>query len=240
MSKFSIIIPCRDEEENVNIIFNNIKKNCTFLNYEIIFINDYSTDSTVQKLEQMSNQSDNVAFYTNKKKGLGGAIELGLKQSKGDYITIMMADGADSVDDLNSYFKIIEENKYDAVFGSRFIKGSETFNYPLIKLILNRMGNYLTKLFFLSDYNDFTNSFKIYNKKVIKHFYPIVSENFNIFLELPLKTISRGFKYKIIPIKYYNRTIGQAKFKINELGSSYLFTLLYCFLELVLLKKKVK
>ena len=152
----------------------------------------------------------------------------------------MMADGADSVDDLNSYFKIIEENKYDAVFGSRFIKGSEIVNYPFIKLIFNRIGNYLTKLFFFSDYNDFTNSFKIYNKKVIKHFFPIVSENFNIFLELPLKTISRGFQYKIIPIKYYNRTIGRAKFKINELGSSYVFTLLYCFLELILLKKKVK
>ena len=69
MSKFSIIIPCRDEEENVNIIFNNIKKNCNFLNYEIIFINDYSTDTTVKKLEQISNESENVTFYSNKKKG---------------------------------------------------------------------------------------------------------------------------------------------------------------------------
>jgi len=240
MSKVSIIIPCRDEEENVEIIFNNIKKNCNFSNYEIIFINDYSSDKTVSKLEKICNEFENVFFYNNEKKGLGGAIQLGFKHSKGDYITIMMADSADSVEDLNSYYKIIEEKKYDAVFGSRFIKGSQTFNYPLIKLILNRVGNYLTKLFFLSDYNDFTNSFKIYKKEVIEHFYPIVSENFNIFLELPLKTISRGFKYKIIPIKYYNRTYGQAKFKINELGSSYLFTLLYCFLELVLLKKKVK
>ena len=156
MSKFSIIIPCRDEEENVEIIFNNISKNCNFSNYEIIYINDYSTDTTVKKLEQMSNESENVFFYNNQKKGLGGAIELGLKQSKGDYITIMMADGADSVDDLNSYFKIIEENKYDAVFGSRFIKGSQIVNYPFIKLIFNRIGNYLTKLFFFSDYNDFT------------------------------------------------------------------------------------
>ena len=60
------------------------------------------------------------------------------------------------------------------------------------------------------------------------------------FLELPLKTIIRGYKYKIIPISYYNRTVGEAKFKIQELGSKYLFTLLYCFLEKILLNTKVK
>ena len=152
-----------------------------------------------------------------------------------------MADSADDVDDLNSYFEIMDNNKeVDAVFGSRFIKGSETFNYPIIKLSFNRLGNYLTKLLFLSEYNDFTNSFKIYKKEVINHLYPIVSENFNIFLELPLKTISRGFSYKIIPIKYRNRQIGTAKFDVKELGSSYIFTMLYCFLEKLLLKKKVK
>ena len=145
-----------------------------------------------------------------------------------------------SIDDLNSYFEMIKENQFDAIFGSRFIRGGKTVDYPIIKLLLNRFGNYLTKILFLSDYDDFTNSFKIYKRNVVNHFYPIVSEDFNIFLELPLKTISRGFKYKIVPIKYYNRTIGEAKFKIKELGSRYMFTLLYCFLEKVLLKKKNK
>ena len=54
---------------------------------------------------------------------------------------------------------------------------------------------------------------------------------------IPLKIISRKYKYKIIPINYYNRTIGVSKFKIKELGSMYLFTLLYCLLERILLKK---
>ena len=240
MTKFSIIIPCRDEEDNVKIVLKNIQDNCSYSDYEVIFINDFSTDKTEEILKKISNDFENVVYYNNSKKGLGGTIQLGFKKSKGEYITIMMADSADSVKDLNLYFEIIEKNEFDAVFGSRFIKGSKTYDYPIIKLILNRAGNYLAKLLFFSNYNDFTNSFKIYRKELIEHFYPIVSENFNIFLELPLKTISRGFKYKIIPIKYYNRTIGSAKFKINELGSSYLFTLLYCFLELILLKKKVK
>ena len=76
--------------------------------------------------------------------------------------------------------------------------------------------------------------------EVLDQLNPLVSESFNIFFELPLKTISRGYKYKIIPISYYNRTVGEAKFKIDELGSKYLFTLLYCFLEKSLLRKDIK
>tara|TARA_S200000501_G_scaffold310099_1_gene300240 strand:+ start:980 stop:1702 length:723 start_codon:yes stop_codon:yes gene_type:complete len=240
MIDFSIIIPCKDEQDNVDIILSNIKKNCKYENYEILFIEDFSKDQTLNILKKLSLSNQNVFFYENKKKGLGGAISLGLKKAKGNFITIMMADGADSIDDLNYYFKLIKENDYDAIFGSRFIKGSVVIDYPKIKLILNRIFNYLTKFLFFSNYNDFTNSFKIYKKQVIMYIDPLVSENFNIFLELPLKTISRGFRYKIIPIKYFNRTKGTAKFKINELGSSYLFTLLYCLLEKILLNKKFK
>ena len=95
---------------------------------------------------------------------MGGAISLGLIKAQGKYITIMMADSADSIDDLNSYFKIIQENEFDAIFGSRFIHGSEIVDYPKFKLFLNRIFNYITKILFFSDYNYFTNSFKIYKK----------------------------------------------------------------------------
>ena len=240
MTDLSIIIPCRDEEENINIIYENIIKKIEIENYQIIFINDFSSDNTENKIKELSSKDKKIFLYNNIKKGLGGAIDLGLKKSLGNFITILMADSADSIDDLNSYVKIMTEEKCDAVFGSRFISGGKTVEYPLIKLIFNRFGNNLARLLFLSSYNDFTNSFKIYKKEVIKHFFPLVSEDFNIFLELPLKTISRGFKFKIIPIKYYNRTVGTAKFKIKELGSRYLFTLLYCFIEKNLLNKKIK
>lgn len=238
--KFSIIIPCRDEEENVNIIFNNIKNNCKFNNYEIIFINDFSSDTTEKQLQNLIKTNQNTAYYNNIEKGLGGAIKLGLKKSSGDFITIMMADSADSIDDLNNYFKIMENGEYDAVFGSRFIRGGKTIGYPLLKLIFNRIGNNLARILFFTKYNDFTNSFKIYKKEIIENIRPIISEDFNIFIEIPLKTISRGYSYKIIPIQYYNRTVGTAKFKIKELGSRYLFTLLHCFLERILLNKKIK
>jgi dolichol-phosphate mannosyltransferase len=238
--ELSILIPVRDEEENVKIISGKIENEIKNSNYELLFVNDYSKDNTVKIIEDIKIQNNKIRYINNKKKGLGGAISLGIEESKGKYLCIMMSDSSDTVEDLNKYYETIVSNDLDAVFGSRFIKGGKTVDYPIIKYILNRIGNLLAKFLMWSDLNDFTNGFKIYKKSTLTGLYPLISESFNIFFELPLKTISRGYKYKIIPISYFNRTVGEAKFKIDELGSKYLFTLLYCFLEKSLLRKKIK
>ena len=149
-----------------------------------------------------------------------------------------MCDNSDDLSDLMEYYKIINKNNLDAVLGSRFLKNSRITNYPILKMVLNRIFNYIVKIMFLSNYNDFTNAFKIYKKKTLKELMPIVSDHFNVFLELPLKIIIRKYKYKIIPISWKGRKIGVSKFKISELGSMYIFTLLYCFIEKILLKKR--
>tara|TARA_B100001123_G_scaffold220904_1_gene249108 strand:- start:927 stop:1433 length:507 start_codon:yes stop_codon:yes gene_type:complete len=168
---------------------------------------------------------------------LGGAIVEGIDRSNGEAICIMMSDLSDNIDDFKKYYSILKDENFDAVFGSRFINGSKVIDYPKKKLLLNRIFNFITKLLFLSDYNDFTNAFKIYKKKALLKTFPLVSESFNIFLELPLKIISRKMKYKIIPISWTNRKEGESKFDIKELRAKYLFTLFYCFLEKLLLKK---
>ena len=90
---------------------------------------------------------------------------------------------------------------------------------------------------YLNKYNDYTNAFKIYKKEALQKLQPFVSESFNVFLELPLKVINRKLNYKIIPINWYGRNLGKSKFKIKELRSKYLFTLIYCFAEKILLLK---
>jgi dolichol-phosphate mannosyltransferase len=151
-----------------------------------------------------------------------------------------MADLSDSPEDIIKYYFEIKNNDLDAVLGTRFSSNSLIENYPKKKLFFNRIFNNLVKILYWQKYNDFTNAFKIYKTSVLKELKPIISENFNVFLELPLKIISRKYKYSIIAINWRNRKNGKAKFKIKELGSKYLFTLLYCFLEKILLDKKVK
>ena len=150
----------------------------------------------------------------------------------------MMADRSDDINDLVRYEKIINSENYDAVLGSRFLKESKVVNYPLSKLVLNRIFNSFVSLIFWNRYNDYTNAFKIYKKEVLTEIMPLISESFNIFLEVPLKIISRKYRYKVIPINWSGRTKGKSKFKIKKLRSKYLFTLIYCFIEKNLLNIK--
>jgi len=235
----SILIPCRNEEENIKISISKIQKKISGIikDYEIIIINDFSTDKTFEISKEISKKNKRIIVKNNFNKGLGGAINYGIKISKKKFITIMMADLSDSVHDLLKYYKIISNENIEGVFGSRFMNKSKIIDYPLKKLIFNRIFNTVVKIIFFSNYNDFTNAFKIYRKDSLLKLKPLVSENFNIFLEIPLKFIIRKKKYKIIPIKWQNRKKGKAKFKIKELSSKYLFTLLYCFIEKILLKK---
>tara|TARA_B100000780_G_C21116785_1_gene451942 strand:+ start:769 stop:1491 length:723 start_codon:yes stop_codon:yes gene_type:complete len=240
MMSLSIIIPTYNEVKQLKHTIKklrSLKKKIN--NYELVFIDDFSNDGSYQQLISFKKKYSKIKIYKNNKKGLGGAIKLGIQKSRNKYICIFMCDLSDDVNDIYKYYKMMANNKnLDAIFGTRFDKRSKVKNYPFFKLILNRIANNMIRLLFLSKYNDFTNAFKIYKKDVLLKLFPIVSENFNVFLELPLKIITRKLTYKIISINWYGRKIGESKFKINEIGSKYIFTLLYCFLEKILLNKK--
>jgi len=233
----TVIIPVKNEEAIIGNTLGYIEKSwIKSINYEIIIVNDFCTDNTINKIKS---RNFNIKIINNTNPGLGHAIVNGIKNSSNEYIAIFMADLSDSLEDLEKYYKIISnDNKIDAVFGSRFIKNSKVINYPKIKYLLNRIVNNFIKLFFLTKYNDVTNAFKIYKKSTLLKLFPIVSENFNVFLELPLKIISREYNYKITPITWNGRKNGITKFNLQEIGSKYIFTFLYCFLEKILLKKK--
>ena len=235
----SIVIPVYNEDKQLHNTVKKINKiSKRIKDYEIVFIDDFSTDNTKQIIKKSIRSNKKIKYYKNIKKGLGSAIGLGINKSTKKFVCIFMCDNSDDLGDLMEYYKIINKNNLDAVLGSRFLKNSRITNYPILKMVLNRIFNYIVKIIFLSNYNDFTNAFKIYKKKTLKELMPIVSDHFNVFLELPLKIIIRKYKYKIIPISWKGRKIGVSKFKISELGSMYIFTLLYCFIEKILLKKR--
>ena len=236
----SIIIPIYNEVEQLSYTIKKLqtlqKKN---YNYELIFIDDFSNDGSYKKLIKFKKRYSKIKIYKNFKKGLGSAIKLGIEKSKNKYVCIFMCDLSDDVKDITKYYKIMKNNQnLDAVLGTRFAKNSKVKNYPYLKLLLNRVANNIIRILFISKYNDFTNAFKIYKRTTLLKLFPIVSENFNVFLELPLKIITRKLNYKIISINWYGRKMGESKFKIKEVGSKYVFTMLYCLLEKILLNKR--
>jgi dolichol-phosphate mannosyltransferase len=142
----------------------------------------------------------------------------------------MMADGSDSPEDLVRYYRKLEEG-YECVFGSRFIRGAQAVDYPWHKLIINRAANFMIRVLFGFRYNDVTNAFKCYRSEVIEGMQPLIAPHFNLTVEMPLKAIVRGYSYTVIPITWRNRKTGVSKLKIKEMGSRYMFILLYLWLE---------
>ncbi len=235
----SLIIPAYNEQDQIMVTINSlIKFKRKIKNLEILIVDDQSKDKTYEIVKKIEKKNKFIKLYYNKKKGLGSAIETGIKKAKSKYICIFMSDMSDDLNDLKKYYHLINNKNIDAVFGTRFSKESKITNYPMIKLILNRIFNNFVRLVFFSKYNDFTNAFKIYRRSTLLDLMPIVSENFNVFLELPLKIIVRKYNYIVTPIKWKNRKKGRSKFEIKELSSMYLFTLLYCLFEKILLNKK--
>ena len=176
----------------------------------------------------------NVRFIDNPPpNGFGLAVRAGLANFRGDAVAIVMADGSDNPADLVKYYAKLQEG-YDCVFGSRFIAGSKLIDYPVHKLIINRFANLFIRALFQIRYNDVTNAFKCYRREVIAGLEPILSHHFNLTVELPLKAIIRGYSFAVIPISWTNRTSGISKLKIREMGSRYLFIVLYCLIERLL------
>ena len=142
----------------------------------------------------------------------------------------MMADGSDDPADLVRYHRLLESG-YDCVFGSRFLPESRVYDYPRLKLVLNRLANWFIRILFRHGFNDTTNAFKAYRREVIETIQPLLSNHFNLTVELPLKATVRGHSFAVIPISWRNRTSGESKLAIQEMGSRYLFIVLYVFLE---------
>jgi dolichol-phosphate mannosyltransferase len=165
--------------------------------------------------------------------GFGFAVRRGLAEFRGEAVAIVMADGSDDPADLIAFYRKLEAG-YDCVFGSRFIRGGRAIDYPKLKLVLNRLANLMIRTLFLVRYNDVTNAFKLYKRSAIAGVQPLLSHHFNLTVELPLKCIIRGYRYTVLPNSWRNRTQGISKLRIKEMGSRYLFIILYCWLERVL------
>jgi dolichol-phosphate mannosyltransferase len=230
---FSIVIPAHNEEEHVADTVAQIAQRLGAENvpFEVLVVDDHSVDGTVAAVARAAAAWPNVRCVPNlRRQGFGNAIQTGLEGFRGDAACIVMADASDDPDDIVAYWRVIEQG-YDCAFGTRFTRAARVVEYPLPKLLLNRAANAFIAALFGIRYNDVTNAFKCYRREVIVGVAPILSHHFNITVELPLKAIVRGYSWTVIPTNWYNRKHGASKFQIKEMGSRYLFIVLYALIE---------
>lgn len=233
LTLYSVVIPARDEQDSLPSTLHDI--HAVFqragVPHEIVVVDDGSRDRTWEVLTGLKAAIPTLAPVQNPgPHGFGRAVQYGLNHMRGDACVIMMADASDSPEHAVRYWQLLNEG-WDCAFGSRFVKGGEVIDYPRVKLLVNRLANFLVRLGFNIPLNDTTNAFKAYRRTVIEGCRPFLAPHFNLTVEIPLKAIVRGYRFTIIPISWRNRKYGVAKLKIKEMGSRYFFICAYVWLE---------
>jgi dolichol-phosphate mannosyltransferase len=232
--KLSVVIPAHNEASSIVecVTSTAVALNEAGIDYEILVIDDASVDGTSAVVELLAEADERIHCYrSHYSRGFGLAVRAGLDRFQGDAVAIMMADGSDDPADLVAYHRVLEDG-FDCAFGSRFIGGSgRVSDYPRFKLILNRLVNWGIRALFRHGYDDTTNAFKAYKREVIETVQPLLANQFNLTVEIPLKAIVRGHSYGIVPISWRGRSAGKSKLDLREMGSRYAFIVLYVLLE---------
>ena len=229
----SVVVPARDEEASIRPMVEHLDLEFRLQNvpHEIVVVDEGSGDGTWRVLSELQERIPALRPIRNTgPHGFGRAVVCGFDHMQGDAVVVMMADESDDCRDVTAYWKLLNDG-WDAVFGSRFVKGGGVIDYPWLKLKLNRLANLFIQALFRLKFNDVTNAFKAYRRTAIEGCRPILSPHFNLTVEIPLKVVVRGYSWTAMPITWRNRKSGESKLKIKEMGSRYLFICLYVWLE---------
>lgn len=232
--KVLLIIPAYNEEKNIIKTYEKIiefnKNNKT--NYDVIVINDGSTDNTEKILSE--NNIPHIRLVTNL--GIGGAVQTGYKYAMEKNYDIAIQFDGDGQHDVNYISKIIKplvEKKADMVIGSRFVDKSESeFQSSLLRRIGIKIISVLIRLKTKQRILDTTSGFRAANKKIIKMF----SEDYSLEYPEPIsnvRVIKKGYKISEVSVNMIERKEGKSS--ISAWKSIYY--MINVILTIILMKK---
>lgn len=204
--QLSFIIPAKNEEESVEILYQEILNTVKKLDrtYEIIFVDDGSSDHTLEKLKKISQTDKNVHIIQLRGNfGKSTALQVGFDDAKGDIIFTLDADLQDNPKEIPSFLEKIDEG-YDLVSGWK----KNRHDPSLSKVIPSRIINLLTRKFTGIKIHDTNCGFKAYRREVI--------ENLNLYGELyrfiPIIAAKQNYRVGEIVVEHRSRKYGQTKF----------------------------
>ncbi len=232
--ELSVVIPARNEAGNIEATVRDLYAvlRAAGITHEVLVLDDNSTDNTGVVLRALAAEVPGLRVVTRGPPGgYGLAVRDGLDAARGWAVAVYMADASDDPRDLVRFLEAMKRHNVDCVFGTRFDPRSRVVDYPLPKLVLNRAANRFISTLFGLDYNDVTNAFKMFRRSTLEGLKPCLSHHFNLTVELPLKAIVRGYTYVVLPNDWFNRKHGESKLRIKEMGSRYMFVVLYCLIE---------
>jgi dolichol-phosphate mannosyltransferase len=216
--KLSVIMPAHNEAGLIRATVQGMHAALegAGIPHELVVVDDASADGTGELLDALAERLPVLRIvHRRPPPGVGRAVRSGLEAMQGDAAVFVMADGSDRPEDVCTYYRRLQAG-YDAVFGSRFVAGGAAEGYPPFRLLINRLGNQVMRLLFGRSENDLSNALKAYRTDVLRAIGPLESDHFEIFVELPLKTLATGARVATVPVAWYGRRAGASKLKLAK------------------------
>lgn len=200
----SVIVPVYNEEDTIQIILGKLLNIKTI--FEIIVVDDGSTDKTLTKLKQLKHKK--IRVFQKPNGGKGSAVRYGLNKVRSDYVLIQDADLEYHPDDIQYLIEGVEKRNVEVVYGSRFLgPHSNLFFWHLVG---NRLLNFLVNILYDTTLSDMETCYKLLPTKLFRELH-LESNGFDIEPEITCKILRRGIRIYEVPISYVGRDFSQGK-----------------------------
>jgi len=204
--RISFVIPAKNEEDTIEKLYRRIDLVMSKIktSYEIIFVDDGSTDSTFNQMKELNKKYPSKIAVIKHRGNWGKSIALqsGFKLTKGEIIITMDADLQDAPEEIPNFINKINEG-YDLVSGWKKIRHD-----PLSKTLPSKLGNKLAVFLTGVKLHDFNCGFKAYKSNVVK--------SLNLYGELykfiPIIASKKNYRIAEIVVKHKKRVFGKSKF----------------------------
>lgn len=213
--QLSIIIPVYNEEQNIEILHNHLHSILVKLSqsYEIVFVDDGSTDRSVSVMKQLKTQDDHIKIISFRKNfGQTAALDAGFKFASGDVIITLDADLQNDPADIPRLLSKLHEG-FDVVSGWRYPRKD-----PLSKKLFSKLADLIRKIVLRDQIHDSGCTLKAYRKEAVK--------DLNLFGEMhryiPAIISSNGFSVTEIKVKHHQRKYGKTKYGIKRVFKGFL------------------
>ena len=216
----SIVIPARNETENISQTVENLEKGLKNLLHETLIVNDHSTDTTAAKVLEISTAYPSVKLINNTAEpGFASALWTGFHTASGEALVVVMADACDDPKTIPKMAARFTEG-YDLVCGSRYLSGGGKDGGPKLQGLFSSLVNKVLHFFFRVPTTDTSNSFKLYRKEVLLKI-KTEEKGFALSMELAIKFWRKGYQIIDIPTIWKGRAAGKSKFKFRRAFLSY-------------------
>ena len=212
--KLSIIIPCFNEKNTIEDILKKIDQSLNYYkisNFEIIVVDDFSTDGSKEVLKELSNKEKIQIYFHDNNLGKGAAIHTALRYTTGDIVIIQDADLEYDPFDYNKLLVPFFETNADIVYGSRFLGGGKYVRIHFFwHYLANKILTFICNLFINLNLTDMETGYKVFKTSALKSI-NLKEKSFSFEPEVTIKLAKKNYKFFEVPITYNGRSYEEGK-----------------------------